>query len=294
MVFRVKTLERFTIDSQPRLVKRPFTMMKPVAIPSDRFEDARPKQKPKSEPHLAKPRIEVPRSKPSAKIPDAALDKVTFTPTADLANRILSQKPRVEPSSSVSNALPQDAGEMAAMDKQLIEKLTPKIPAASDFKLPPSSSETSRGGGDSADGSAQAGSNLDDLLAKSVSGELTGSVAPLSMKGGALFDYDKAVLRSDAIETLQKLGELIRRNPRATFTIEGHSDAFGKPDYNQKLSEARAESVKAWLVKNMQLDPASIETRGYGSKRLKVPATASMEAQEINRRVEIVIKTPKE
>ena len=113
------------------------------------------------------------------------------------------------------------------------------------------------------------------------------------MPGGALFEYNSAILLPQAIETLRKIGTLISRNPRATFSIEGHTDSFGTPEYNQKLSEARAEAVKAWLIQDMHLNPAQIQTCGFGSARLIAPATGTKEEQAINRRVEIVIRTPK-
>jgi len=109
-----------------------------------------------------------------------------------------------------------------------------------------------------------------------------------------LFEYDSATLRKEAIETLSKLGILIERNPRATFSIEGYTDSFGTSEYNKKLSTARAEAVKTWLVTNMKLDPAKIQTKGLGSTKFITPATGSREEQAPNRRVEIVIRTPKD
>ncbi len=89
--------------------------------------------------------------------------------------------------------------------------------------------------------------------------------------------------------SLQKLADLMMRNPNATFIIEGHTDNFGAPDYNQGLSLARAESVKRWLVGAAGIEPERIQTRGYGLTRLLVRG-GSVEEQQLNRRVEIVIK----
>ncbi len=113
----------------------------------------------------------------------------------------------------------------------------------------------------------------------------------LGVRGGALFDYDKADLLQQAIDDLQKLGELIQRNPRANFVIEGHTDSFGDPAYNEILSQRRADAVKAWLVVNMKIAPERIATHGYGSSKLIVPADRKIAEQAANRRVEIVIKT---
>lgn len=130
-------------------------------------------------------------------------------------------------------------------------------------------------------------SNLDDLLASS--GGLSGEHAPIFMPSDVLFGYDESFLQAAAIESLQKLGELIRRNPRARFRIEGHTDSFGGPEYNARLSLARAESVRQWLAEHMSIPPDRIDTRGLGSARPLAPLTGTIEEQKLNRRVEIVI-----
>jgi len=130
-------------------------------------------------------------------------------------------------------------------------------------------------------------SDLDSLLAQT--GGLSASQAPIFMPSDVLFGYDESFLGPGAISSLQKLGELIRRNPQASFRIEGHTDSFGGEDYNARLSLARADSVKQWLGSQMSIDPTRIETRGLGSKRPLVPVTGTIEEQQLNRRVEIVI-----
>ncbi|MBV8227894.1 MAG: OmpA family protein [Verrucomicrobia bacterium] len=105
-----------------------------------------------------------------------------------------------------------------------------------------------------------------------------------------LFDYDSANLRVGATASLQKLGRLILRNPQASFKVEGHTDSFGSDEYNMDLSERRAQTVKDWLVQNMGIDPGRIQTQGFGKTRLLVPGDRSVEEQQLNRRVEIVIR----
>jgi outer membrane protein OmpA-like peptidoglycan-associated protein len=145
------------------------------------------------------------------------------------------------------------------------------------------------GGG--TDGATPSGySDLDALLAQT--GGLTESPAPIFMPSDVLFGYDESALGPGAITSLQKLAELIRRNPGTRFRIEGHTDSFGGPDYNARLSLARAESVKQWLAGNMGIDAARIDVRGLGSTRPLVPVTGTIEEQQLNRRVEIVILRP--
>ena len=130
-------------------------------------------------------------------------------------------------------------------------------------------------------------SDLDDLLAQT--GGISASAGPVFMPSDVLFGYNESFLRPEAIISLEKLGELIRRNPDARFRIEGHTDSFGGADYNAQLSLARADSVKRWLAETMSIDPARIDTRGLGSTRPLAPATGTVEEQQLNRRVEIVI-----
>lgn len=130
-------------------------------------------------------------------------------------------------------------------------------------------------------------SNLDELLAQA--GSLSAEQAPIFMPSDVLFGYDESFLRPEAISSLEKLGELIRRNPDARFRIEGHTDSFGGAGYNARLSLARAESVRDWLATRMAIDATRIETRGLGSRRPLAPVTGTVEQQQLNRRVEIVI-----
>ena len=141
-------------------------------------------------------------------------------------------------------------------------------------------------------------SDLDSLLSQK--GPL-GSGTKLRMPDDQLFPYDSADLQASAISQLQKLGTLIKRNPKATFTVEGYTDSLGSPDYNLDLSQRRADSVKQHLVEVMGIDPAQIQTRGYGASKFLVPPRpvvlgspeeqAEIERQRPNRRVVIVVHT---
>src|SRR5213595_1354278 len=137
-------------------------------------------------------------------------------------------------------------------------------------------------------GHAPGFSDLDQLLAQK--GPL-GSGTKLRMPDDQLFEYDSATLQSSAINQLQKLGTLIQRNPKATFTVEGYTDSFGTPDYNLDLSQRRADSVKQYLVEAMGISSAQIETHGYGMTKFRTSPNGSIEEQSPNRRVEIVVHT---
>jgi outer membrane protein OmpA-like peptidoglycan-associated protein len=141
-------------------------------------------------------------------------------------------------------------------------------------------------------------SDLDSLLSQK--GPL-GSGTKLRMPDDQLFNYDSADLQPSAISQLQKLGTLIKRNPKATFTVEGYTDSLGAPEYNLDLSQRRADSVKQYLVDVMGINPAQVETRGYGASKFLVPPRPvafgspeeqiEIERQRPNRRVVIVVHT---
>ncbi len=143
-------------------------------------------------------------------------------------------------------------------------------------------------------------SDLDQLLKQQ--GPL-GSGTKLRLPDDQLFTYNSSDLQSSAINQLQKLGTLIKRNPRSTFSVEGYTDSFGPPDYNRDLSQQRAEGVKKYLVEAMGINPTQVEARGYGQSKFIVqprslaPGTGQAELdaeiarQQPNRRVVIVVHT---
>jgi outer membrane protein OmpA-like peptidoglycan-associated protein len=129
-------------------------------------------------------------------------------------------------------------------------------------------------------------SDLESLLSQK--GPL-GAGTKFKMPNNQLFEYDSAELRGDAVDQLQKVAILIKRNPNATFTLEGYTDSYGSDEYNLDLSRRRAESVKGYLVNVLGINPEQIETRGYGKTNLLTSPDASIEEQEINRRVVVVV-----
>ena len=151
----------------------------------------------------------------------------------------------------------------------------------------PESDETKESGRDGLAGKKF--SSLDELLSGSVA--VNKGTAPILMPTDLLFEYDSADLKADAARSLSKLGTLIRNNTQALFRIEGHTDSFGSEEYNQALSLRRAEAVKAWLQQNMGIEAGRISTAGFGKSRLLVPSSGTVEQQQLNRRVEIVIST---
>ena len=76
---------------------------------------------------------------------------------------------------------------------------------------------------------------------------------------------------------------------RARFLIAGHTSATGSTEHNRKLSEARAQAVRTYLIEHFQLAPGRIEAAGYGSSR-PLPNFAPNALQQ--RRVEVIALPP--
>ncbi len=104
-----------------------------------------------------------------------------------------------------------------------------------------------------------------------------------------LFDFDSYRLRPDAEPLLAQVADILKRYGRADVEIGGHTDTFGDDQYNLKLSHERAESVRRWLEERLAGEQLSFHATGYGRRRLIV-ARGTIEEQEKNRRVEIVIR----
>jgi len=101
------------------------------------------------------------------------------------------------------------------------------------------------------------------------------------------FDYNSAAVTPKAEPQLNSLGKALTSNELAgsVIMLGGHTDAKGSDDYNQGLSERRAETVKRFLIDNYKIPAANLVTAGYGKKGPKKPN--DLYAAE-NRRVEIV------
>jgi outer membrane protein OmpA-like peptidoglycan-associated protein len=102
-----------------------------------------------------------------------------------------------------------------------------------------------------------------------------------------LFDFNKATLRPGAREKLAKVAGIILAHPGLRMEAEGHADAVGTEDYNQRLSEQRARSVSAFLVEE-GIRPESITAMGFGESR-PVATNGTAEGRQQNRRVELVV-----
>ena len=112
----------------------------------------------------------------------------------------------------------------------------------------------------------------------------------IALDSEVLFDVNKYDVRvhPEAEEVLKNLAIVLKEMDVKNFEIDGHTDSDGSDEYNQVLSEKRANSVKNFLAS--QGVTAEITTKGYGESK-PVASNDTAEGKQKNRRVEIIIPT---
>lgn len=110
--------------------------------------------------------------------------------------------------------------------------------------------------------------------------------------GSLLFETNSAMIRKNAEKHLVKLAAFLKNEPGRRIMIEGYTDSTGLASWNQILSEKRARSVEAILLKLGIRQDRIARVKGYGAL-YPVASNKTVRGREKNRRVEIVISTPK-
>ena len=106
---------------------------------------------------------------------------------------------------------------------------------------------------------------------------------------GLSFDSGKSQIKPENFELLGKVEKAIDIFPRSELTIEGHTDAHGGDDMNQKLSQDRAESVRQYMISAMRIPTYRLIATGYGETR-PVASNETEAGRARNRRIDIVIR----
>lgn len=101
------------------------------------------------------------------------------------------------------------------------------------------------------------------------------------------FDTGKASLRSDSYKELNELVELMKLKPKLEIEIAGHTDDVGEEAANEKLSMARSNSVRNYLIKK-GIAATRITSKGYGESQ-PVADNKTSEGRQLNRRIEVRI-----
>jgi outer membrane protein OmpA-like peptidoglycan-associated protein len=106
---------------------------------------------------------------------------------------------------------------------------------------------------------------------------------------GLSFDSGASQIKSANFDLLAKVEKAIDVFPRSEITIEGHTDSHGGDDFNQTLSQARAESVQQYMINAMRIPTYRLIATGYGETR-PVASNETEAGRARNRRIDIVIK----
>ncbi len=102
-----------------------------------------------------------------------------------------------------------------------------------------------------------------------------------------LFDFDKYTLKPEARERLAKISGIVLAYPDLKLQVEGYTDSIGSDQYNQTLSEKRAESVRDYLVSS-GVSINNVTAAGMG-KSDPVADNGTAAGRRLNRRVEMVV-----
>jgi outer membrane protein OmpA-like peptidoglycan-associated protein len=105
--------------------------------------------------------------------------------------------------------------------------------------------------------------------------------------GDVLFDTGKYDLRAPTREMLAKVTGILLAHPGLRLEVEGHTDATGSDELNQRLSEKRAQTVRDYIAQQ-GLDSSGIVAKGFG-KTVPVADNSTAAGRQKNRRVELVI-----
>ncbi|HVY81844.1 MAG TPA: OmpA family protein [Steroidobacteraceae bacterium] len=104
--------------------------------------------------------------------------------------------------------------------------------------------------------------------------------------GDVLFDTNSATLKSGASNEMQRIADFMQKNPDTKVIIEGYTDSRGSDEYNQQLSQRRAQSVQDALA-SRGIDRSRVEAVGKGES-LPVASNDTSAGRQQNRRVEVV------
>jgi outer membrane protein OmpA-like peptidoglycan-associated protein len=101
------------------------------------------------------------------------------------------------------------------------------------------------------------------------------------------FEYNSADISKASVQAVQELGKALS-DPTlkgSTFVVAGHTDAVGGEEYNQGLSERRADTIKKYLTEKYGINGSDLVTVGYGKTK---PKDANAPMDPVNRRVQVV------
>jgi OmpA-OmpF porin, OOP family len=109
----------------------------------------------------------------------------------------------------------------------------------------------------------------------------------IELKQTVFFDFNKATIKPVSFALLDDVARAMTDNPKIKVEVQGHTDSKGDDDYNLKLSQRRAESVRTYLIRK-GIDSNRMVPKGYG-ENVPIADNRTQEGRDQNRRVEFVI-----
>jgi outer membrane protein OmpA-like peptidoglycan-associated protein len=100
------------------------------------------------------------------------------------------------------------------------------------------------------------------------------------------FEFNKAAIRPESFPILDAVVQVLKDNAKMTLEIQGHTDNVGSASYNQKLSQSRADSVRAYLIGH-GIEMGRLRATGYGLTQPIVPNSTDAN-RALNRRVQFI------
>jgi OOP family OmpA-OmpF porin len=110
---------------------------------------------------------------------------------------------------------------------------------------------------------------------------------PASIALNVEFDTNKAAIKPKYHAEIKRVADFMTEYPKTSAVIEGHTDNIGNEAANVKLSQRRAESIKAYLVNKFGIDGSRLKAVGYGPSK-PIAGNATPEGRQQNRRVHAI------
>ncbi len=111
----------------------------------------------------------------------------------------------------------------------------------------------------------------------------------VSVDLNVLFEFNSSSISDAFDEEIERSAAVLRENPDVMAIVEGHTDSSGPDQYNQWLSERRANAVREVMITDHGVDPGQVTAVGYGESRPRA-SNDSEQGRQDNRRVELVLK----
>jgi outer membrane protein OmpA-like peptidoglycan-associated protein/outer membrane murein-binding lipoprotein Lpp len=109
----------------------------------------------------------------------------------------------------------------------------------------------------------------------------------IELKDKIYFDTNRTRIKPVSYPILDEITDVLRKGPSMRIAIRGHTDSVGGRNKNQRLSEGRAKSVRAYLI-GQGIDPGRLSARGFGEDQ-PIEDNSTTDGRAVNRRVEFKI-----